>query len=487
VNESTLENVLIELEGALPGRRFGKVFQLAKFQIAVDLRLDDSRYLFISVEPSEPRIYLIQRKLKELEKRSQNTSPFVSVLRKYLSGAIVETIEKVSGERILQLTFSNEGELGNIQHFALAIQLTGRSANLFLLNETGRIIDSMRNTFGEGQERGEIYASPKRPAESKPRTEKVDPVSDAETSPSARLDAFYLAKEAERSFQSRADAARKKVRQEISKREKLVQKLNGDLEHRGDAEKWKRFGDLILANIATARRNGNKITVTDFFDDAVPEIEIEAEEDLSLTEAAEAFFKRYTKARNAAVEISKRLKVLNSEIGKLKAESDRLEAAIAEKDEHYFAPESAKNDSRPQRKAGKEKESGFIGARSFTSSDGFEILVGKKAKDNDYLTFRVAKSLDLWLHAADYPGSHVVVRNPSRKEIPQTTLLEAAQLAAFYSDAREQPKAAVHYTQKKFVNKPRGAAPGLVSLASFKTILVEPKVGAQASRLRNLF
>ncbi|MCA1589333.1 MAG: NFACT RNA binding domain-containing protein [Acidobacteria bacterium] len=104
------------------------------------------------------------------------------------------------------------------------------------------------------------------------------------------------------------------------------------------------------------------------------------------------------------------------------------------------------------------------------------MLVGKKAKDNDYLTFRMAKSLDTWMHAADYPGSHVVVRNPNRREIPQKTLLEAAQLAAFYSQARRHPKAAVHYTQKKFVNKPRGAAPGLVSLASFKTILVEPKV-----------
>jgi len=88
----------------------------------------------------------------------------------------------------------------------------------------------------------------------------------------------------------------------------------------------------------------------------------------------------------------------------------------------------------------------------------------------------VARSLDLWLHAADYPGSHVVVKNPNRKDVPHQTLLEAAQLAAFYSDAREQTKAAVNYTQKKFVNKPRGAAPGLVRLASFKTILVVPHV-----------
>jgi predicted ribosome quality control (RQC) complex YloA/Tae2 family protein len=80
------------------------------------------------------------------------------------------------------------------------------------------------------------------------------------------------------------------------------------------------------------------------------------------------------------------------------------------------------------------------------------------------------------MHAADYPGSHVVVRNPNRQEIPPKTLIEAAQIAAFYSHAREQPKVAVHYTPKKFVNKPKGAVAGLVSLSSFKTILVEPKI-----------
>ena len=84
--------------------------------------------------------------------------------------------------------------------------------------------------------------------------------------------------------------------------------------------------------------------------------------------------------------------------------------------------------------------------------------------------------MDLWLHAADYPGSHVIVKNPARGEIPPKTLLEAAQIAAFFSQAASQGKVAVHYTQKKFVGKPKGAAAGLVSLSSFKTILVEPKI-----------
>ena len=106
-------------------------------------------------------------------------------------------------------------------------------------------------------------------------------------------------------------------------------------------------------------------------------------------------------------------------------------------------------------------------------------MVGKTSKDNDYLTFRIAKSLDVWLHAADYAGSHVVIRNPNRVDLPPKTLIEAAELAAFFSQAKNHPKAVVNYTEKKFVNKPKGAVAGLVSLSSFKTILVEPKVSLE--------
>ncbi|MET0753268.1 MAG: NFACT RNA binding domain-containing protein, partial [Pyrinomonadaceae bacterium] len=159
-----------------------------------------------------------------------------------------------------------------------------------------------------------------------------------------------------------------------------------------------------------------------------------------------------------------------------KAQSEVLEEAIFARDEEVLAEFTSEKPVRLKVKLREKQAENFTGARRYTSSEGFEILVGKGSKDNDFLTFRVAKSNDLWLHAADYPGSHVVVKNPNRNEIPPKTLLEAAQIAAFFSKAKEQPKVAVHYTQKKFVNKPKGAALGLVSLASFKTILVEPKI-----------
>jgi predicted ribosome quality control (RQC) complex YloA/Tae2 family protein len=236
---------------------------------------------------------------------------------------------------------------------------------------------------------------------------------------------------------------------------------------------------LILANLATAVRIEDKVLLVDYFDETAPTIEIEVDENQSLTEAAEKFFKRYTKARNAAVEIEKRLKILDAEISELLERQRELEQAIEEKDADFL---SAINGEKPETKPLKSKDKiddGFTGARRYRSSDGFEILVGKAAKDNDYLTFRIAKSLDLWLHAADYAGSHVVVRNPNRLDIPPKTLIEAAELAAFFSQARTHTKAIVHYTPKKFVHKPKGAGAGLVSLSSSKTVLVEPKVGLE--------
>jgi predicted ribosome quality control (RQC) complex YloA/Tae2 family protein len=116
------------------------------------------------------------------------------------------------------------------------------------------------------------------------------------------------------------------------------------------------------------------------------------------------------------------------------------------------------------------------GARRYRSSDGYEILVGRAAHDNDQLTFRIARPHDLWLHAADYPGSHVIVRNPTRADVPHRTIIEAAQLAAAFSQAKRDAKVDVHYTQRKFLSKPKGAAPGLVRMSSFRTITVEPSV-----------
>jgi len=473
VNLAAISAIVSELAGALNDRRFGRIFPLSKLSFAIDLRLADSNYLFVSVEPAAPRIYLIKRRLREIERASSHLSPFALLLRKHLSGAVVAAVRQVLHERVIVIDLEGVSEIGEINKYSLVAQLTGRSANLFLLDHEGRIIDRLRATLGEGQQIGDEYRPPER-GESVASRQPSDAELVGGGPISEQLDRFYLEREEKARFNSIANSARARLKQEIAKKERLIDRMKADLLEHGNAEHWKRLGDLLLANSATAKREGEKVTVTDYFSDNASELVIEIAKEDSITQAAEKFFRRYTKARNAVTEIAQRLTSTEQELETLGSRAAELEKAIDSGDEE-FVKQAAGTRAEPS-KARTVAPSVPAGARKFISSDGLEILVGKKAIDNDQLTFRTAKSLDLWMHAADYPGSHVVVRNPNRKEIPQKTLLEAAQLAAFYSQGKSQPKAAVHYTQKKYVNKPRGSAPGLVSLAKFKTILVEPKV-----------
>jgi len=112
----------------------------------------------------------------------------------------------------------------------------------------------------------------------------------------------------------------------------------------------------------------------------------------------------------------------------------------------------------------------------FTSSDGFEILVGRSARDNDALTFALADPDDFWLHVAPTSGSHVVVRNPDHlARLPRATLREAAALAVHHSKSRGGGKVAVHVTRCRFVTKQRGAPPGQVQLKRYETVQVSPR------------
>lgn len=497
LDNETLQAVVDEILPILAGKRIGKIFQLAPNQLAIDFRPSDGRYLFLNFEPSfVPRLYLIRRRVRELEKQSEQSSNFLLFARKRLSDGQLTKITKDAGDRVVRFAFLVEDESGAVQKFRFVAQLTGKAANLFLLDSENRILERLRETRGDGQEIGQIYNPPPFEAAFQPVREKtslLETVSKIELKPadfplspasplSEKLDSYFSEIEIEREFDGQARAATNRLRQELGRREKLRQRLEQDLHRHGEPEDLKKRGDLLLANLYQARRQGNQVFVVDYFDENQPEIAIEADENSSLQEAAEKFFARYAKARNAAQELTARIEHLESEISNLQSKAADLEAIVEQRDEAALIEFVEKNKlasgkQAPQTDKPKSKKEPEIasGTRRYRSSDGLEILVGRQAKDNDYLTFRVSKSLDWWMHAADYPGSHVVVRNPSKGELPPKTLIEAAELAAKFSQARADAKVAVNYTQRKFVSKPKNAAPGLVRLASFRTILVEPK------------
>ena len=488
MRDELIRELVEEVGPILVGRAPGKIFQLSRASLAIDFRLAEGTYLFVSVEPAAPRLYLISRRVRDLEKQSAATpSPFVLLARKRLSGAILRAVAKDEGDRVVRLRFESRDELGVAHAPSLVAQLTGRTANFFLLDDKGHVVDALRPARGEGQEVGELYRPPAQPggATAQPGAPPAFTRGDF-ASLSEAADDYYRRREAARLFDARVSAARARLHKEISQRDKLRRRLEDDVATHGDADEHKRAGDLLLANIQTAERRGNVVTVADYYSEGAPPVEIAIDENSSLQEEAARRFARYGKAKRAAQEITRRLVTIDEELSGLATRRAELEEIAAARDEEALAEftgegTSAADESRAGARARKkEKDAQQVpGARRYQSSDGHEILVGRAARDNDHLTFRVARPHDLWLHAADYPGSHVVVRNPTRADVPHRTIVEAAQLAAYFSQAKQDAKVDVHYTARKFLSKPKGGAPGLVRMSSFRTITVEPREAAE--------
>lgn len=479
MHEETLKEIVDELVGLLPGRFLGRIFQLSRFSLAIDFGLKEKGFLFISIEPAAPRLYLIKRTNRELEKGSVPPSAFAQSIRSVLGGGTVQSLSKDENERVVRFTFLVENDLGDSVVHSLIAQLTGRSANLFLLDSENRIKLAWRNPHGEGQQVGELYEPPLAQAKTTSATAlKIDSktplIREGATSFSAAADKYYSELASGHQFDSLAGNLVASLRKEITRRKKLQVNLRKDLIAHGNPEEHKRVGDLLLANIASARRVGNKVSLTDYYAEDAPEVEIEVDENLTLPEAASAYFSRYTKAKRAVEEIGARLAQLEIELEKLGTKLVKLEKAIATRDASALTEFEEKKASPAAVRKKKKASPTLPGMRRYQSSDGYEVLVGRTARDNDQLTFRVARPNDLWLHAGDYPGSHVIVRNSSRSDIPHRTIIEAAQLAAKFSQARKDAKVDIHYTRRKFLTKPKGSAPGLVHMSSFKTITVEP-------------
>lgn len=469
MSQPLIQSVVEELQQVLIGRFFGKLYQLGPVSFAIDFGLR-GEFLFISVDPSNPRLYLIRRRTKDLEKQSTALTAFGQTMRSKLSGAHVVSVSKDPLDRIIRITLRTADE--PIIFRRLLIQLTGRTADIFLLDELNRINAILRETAQTRIQ--QLYEPPPRPLKDPPEIFKLEA-----GPPSAQLDKHFSALDAAKAFDAKAKAIRSRVVKTIRQQRTLQNNLREDLVRHGDPEEHKRTGDLLLANIATAVRAGNKVRITDYYADGAPVIELEVDENRSLQDEAAARFRLYTKAKHAADEIAERLKQIDRDTAALERRLQQLDAIIQSRDEtalETFEKPAPAPKSAPKKSAKTEKISGV---RRYLSTDGYEILVGRAARDNDNLTFRVAQPNDLWMHAGDYPGSHVVVRNPTRKEIPQRTIIEAAQLAGKFSQASEDAKVVIHYTERKFLSKPKGAAPGLVRLSRFRSITVEPKEAVQ--------
>ena len=264
------------------------------------------------------------------------------------------------------------------------------------------------------------------------------------------------------------------LKQEISKTQNKIKAREEDFKNATLKKDYKKYGDLLAANVYKLKKGQGEIVVEDYYDCGKP-IKIKLNPKFSPSENIKFYYKSYKKAnltkenlKTLLEEAKKDLEFLQNEYQFVKRctnEEDLLNI-IEELNEENFKFDV--NIKRNVNKKKDEKEDLFL---KFRTSDGFLFFCGKNSKANDVLTLKKAKKDDYWFHISDLSGSHVVVFT-NGKEITDTAILEAATVSAYYSSAHDEKKADVWYTKVLNVSKQKGAKPGMVNFKEVKTITV---------------
>ena len=286
----------------------------------------------------------------------------------------------------------------------------------------------------------------------------------------------------------------------LEKLERRKEKIEEDLNRAEKFEQYKKFGNLLMMSKDLIKKGGDSVKLVDIFCPQQHLVEIPLSVKLSPIQNAQAYFKKYKKAKDALGVMKKRKDQTEKKIVQVEKILEKLarilclengvtaELRLEEIKEELISlgflskipPKAGKEKKRPEKRKKIKSQGVFakeFSPRRFLTKDGCEILVGRNNKENDYLTFKFAHPGDFWFHAQDVPGSHVVLKRKEKKREPSPNdIKEAAQVAAYFSKVRGAKKAWVIYTLAKYVKKPRKGKLGLALVEKEKAILVEPKL-----------
>lgn len=263
----------------------------------------------------------------------------------------------------------------------------------------------------------------------------------------------------------------RRIDYESARLERALAHRRDGASHRARADEWERAANVIMSNLYRIEKGTRKITLDDW---EGKEMEIELNETLSPVENADRYFR---KARGARIQAERGERGVEKTVRQIES-LRRLRGRIDEAGDPGSLEKIAKENPGLTMKEGERKATGGADRfRRFEVAGGCEVFAGKSAANNDELTVRFAKPNDYWFHARGSSGSHVVLRwGDSKTKPPREAILQAASIAAYYSGSRNAKMTPVAYTLKKYVRKPRGAAPGAVLMEREKVVMVEPKL-----------
>lgn len=293
------------------------------------------------------------------------------------------------------------------------------------------------------------------------------------------LDSLYINSDRREWAKRHGASARKVLQNNIERCEKKLALYADALNSEEQMVKCRLYGELLTANLHSLKSGTDTAAVDNYYADPVERIAIPLDRQLTPGENAQRYYKKYQKLKAARdMAIVQREQTL-SELNYLEGQLDNLTKCTAENELSELI-EELKEQGYIKRDKGGRKKMKLAASKPmhFVSSTGADIYVGKNNRQNDELTLRFASPNDIWMHAKNIPGSHVIVKGASEQDTAAMT--EAALLAAYYSRARGSENVAVDYTPRKYVKKPAGAKPGMVIYTTNKTAYVTPSEEAVA-------
>lgn len=259
--------------------------------------------------------------------------------------------------------------------------------------------------------------------------------------------------------------------------ERLARKINtqrAELEQCADREQLRIKGDLLQANLYRIEKGSPFVDLENFYDENMSLLRIKLDPSKSASQNAQKYYKDYRKAKTAEQVLKEQIELAEKEIEYIDNVFDSLTRAESERELAEIRSELIQTGYIKAVK-GTRKEPKPLPPLEFTTTDGFKVLVGRNNKQNDTLTLKTANNNDIWFHTKDIPGSHTVLVVDG-KEPSETALMQAAQIAAYHSKAKDSSQVPVDYTQICNVSKPQGAKPGMVIFVNNKTVYVTPSL-----------
>ena len=533
-----LHHMIDELRRELVNGRIQKINQPFEQELVLQIRSNrQSHRLLLSAHPVFGRIQLTQTTFEN----PAQPSTFIMVLRKYLQGALIESIEQVENDRIVEISVSNKNEIGDHIQATLIIEIMGKHSNILLVDKSShKILEVIKHVgFSQNSYRtllpGSTYIAP-------PSTESLNPftikdeklfeilqtqettaknlqslfqglgrdtanelenilVSDKlstfrnffnqETKPcltetsfspvpfanqvrehfaslSDLLDTYYKDKAERDRVKQQASELIRRVENELQKNRHKLKKQEKELLATDNAEEFRQKGELLTTFLHQVPNDQDQVILDNYYTNQP--ITIALDKALSPNQNAQRYFKRYQKLKESVKYLTDLIQETKATILYLESVETVLNQAgleeIAEIREELIQTGFIRRRQREKIQKRKKPE-------QYLASDGKTIIyVGRNNLQNEELTFKMARKEELWFHAKDIPGSHVVISG--NLDPSDEVKTDAAELAAYFSQGRLSNLVQVDMIEVKKLNKPTGGKPGFVTYTGQKTLRVTP-------------